>query len=85
MLDGFEEFLFDVFKLTLRLMWAVARPTLPYLVRGLYALLSYPVSWPVILVVALWGFTDHSIAPSIIAIAALGAVLAAVLLRPGLR
>jgi len=89
MLDGFEEFLFQSFMraimLTVRLIWALLRPIVPDLLHGLVSLLTYPVSWPVILVVVLWVFTDHSLAPSLVALAALVAVFAAVLLRPGLR
>ncbi len=77
-------FMFAI-RLGLKLAWAVLRPILPDLIRAVFSLLRYPVTWTAIFITALWVLTDHGIAASLVAVAAIAAALAAVLLRPGLR
>ena len=89
MFNEMEQFFFDVFMLAFRLMWKITwrllRPILPDLIRFTFVILSYPISWAFIFVASLWAFTDHTIAPSLIAVAAIVASALTHVLRPGLR
>ena len=88
-MDELESFLFHSFmfpiRLTLKLAWAVLRPILPDLIKAVFTLLCFPVTWTVILITTLWVFTDHSVAASTVAAAAIIASFVTAFLRPGLR
>jgi len=86
MFDELEQLLFHTFMLVIRIgmkvTWALLRPALPDIIRGVLTLLIYPLSWSVMSIAALWAFTDHTLIPSLVAAAALVTVFMSVALRP---